>query len=154
VLKNEAAIPPLRDPTLLREECFLAGKWYARDPSSFVRVVNPANELPIGEVPRVGTEEVRQCIEAAHEALPAWSAKTGKERSAILRRWYELVLENQEDLATIAHQEDRPGACSRFARWCSNLRVRHRFRPSPCGCLPNGRACRPEFCRASRATRR
>jgi len=79
----------------------MAGKWHASDSSTSIRVVNPANDLVIGEVPGVGREEVRQCIEAAHKALPSWSAKTGKERSAILRRWYELILENQEDLAII-----------------------------------------------------
>ncbi|MBN3846624.1 NAD-dependent succinate-semialdehyde dehydrogenase [Paraburkholderia sp. Ac-20342] len=112
--ENQVALPPLRDPSLLREACFIAGEWHAGDASSAIAVTNPANDLLIGTVPRLGATEVRHCIESARTALPAWSAKTGKERAAILRRWYELMLDNQDDLATIMTcEQGKPLAESR-----------------------------------------
>src|SRR5690606_4013064 len=68
----------------------------------------------LGTVPKMGAAETRKAIEAANRALPAWRALTGKERSARLRRWFELMMENQEDLAMLmTHEQGKPLAESR-----------------------------------------
>ena len=66
---------------------------------------NPASDATLGSIPKMGADETRRAIEAANAAWPAWRAKTGKERSAVLRRWYELMLENADDLAMIMTAE-------------------------------------------------
>ncbi|WP_250527332.1 NAD-dependent succinate-semialdehyde dehydrogenase [Caballeronia sp. GAWG2-1] len=95
------AMPALRDPSLFSEQSFIAGEWTASNPSARIVVTNPANGRTIGTVPRATLDQVRASIDAAQRALPAWSKKTGKERAAILRRWYDLMLEHQDDLATL-----------------------------------------------------
>jgi len=108
------SIPMLHDPTLFREQSFVAGGWSTSDPDAQIVVVNPANGLAIGTVPRATVEDVRASVDAAQRALPAWSKKTGKERAAVLRRWYELILEHQDDLATIMTcEQGKPLAESR-----------------------------------------
>src|ERR1700744_1406655 len=94
-------MPALRDPALFREQSLIAGEWTSSEPSAQIVVTNPANGRTIGTVPRATLDQVRASIDAAQHALPSWSRRTGKERAAILRRWYELMLEHQEDLATI-----------------------------------------------------
>ena len=91
----------LRDAGLLRTQAFVAGRWCGADSGAVLEVLNPADGTVIGTVPDMGREETRRAIEAARDALPAWRAKTARERGRILRRWYELVLENQDDLARI-----------------------------------------------------
>jgi succinate-semialdehyde dehydrogenase/glutarate-semialdehyde dehydrogenase len=91
----------LKDIRLFREACYVDGQWIHGSSETFINVDNPATGEIIGKVPSLGGEETRQAIEAAHRALKPWSAKTAKERSGILRRWFELVLENQEDLARL-----------------------------------------------------
>ncbi|WP_250495157.1 NAD-dependent succinate-semialdehyde dehydrogenase [Caballeronia sp. GAWG1-1] len=95
------AMPALRDPSLFREQSFIAGEWTASNLSARIVVTNPANGRTIGTVPRATVDHVRASIDAAQRVLPAWSKKTGKERSEIMRRWYELMLEHQDDLATL-----------------------------------------------------
>ena len=95
----------LKDPSLLRDTCLIDGKWVGADGGGTISVTNPANGAIIGEVPNMGAAETRRAIEAANAALPAWRAKTAKERSAVLRRWFELLMANQEDLATILTAE-------------------------------------------------
>lgn len=91
----------LRDAGLLRQQAFVAGRWSDADSGKVLEVLNPADGTLIGTVPDMGREETRRAIEAARDALPSWRAKTARERGAILRRWYELVLAHQDDLARI-----------------------------------------------------
>lgn len=95
----------LTDNNLLRMQAYIGGKWEAADGGSTVDVMNPATHEKIGTVPNMGAAETRRAIEAAHAAFPAWAAKTAKERGAILRRWYDLMLASQEDLAILMTAE-------------------------------------------------
>jgi succinate-semialdehyde dehydrogenase / glutarate-semialdehyde dehydrogenase len=95
----------LKDPTLLRELCFIDGGWSAADSGATVEVTNPATLKKLGSVPNMGAAETRRAIAAAAAALPAWRARTAKERAVILRRWFDLMTENQEDLATLMTAE-------------------------------------------------
>ena len=95
----------LKDPGLLKQQCYLNGLWMAADNCAVIDVTNPATGVKLGTVPRMGALETRRAIEAANIALPAWRAKTAKERSAILRRWFELIMASQEDLAVIMTAE-------------------------------------------------
>ncbi len=95
----------LKDPTLLRQQCFIDGKWLDADSGAVLEVDNPATGEVVGKVPRMGAAETSRAIAAAQAALPLWRAKTAKERSAVLRRWFELMLANQEDLAVIMTSE-------------------------------------------------
>jgi succinate-semialdehyde dehydrogenase/glutarate-semialdehyde dehydrogenase len=90
----------LKDIRLFREACYVDGQWIHGSLAT-ISVDNPATGEIIGKVPSLGAAEARQAIAAASQALKPWSAKTAKERAAILRRWFELVLENQEDLARL-----------------------------------------------------
>ena len=91
----------LRDPELFREACFIDGRWVASAGGPSILVDDPATGDIIGSVPKFGRSETRQAIDAAAAAFPDWRARTGKERAAILRRWYDLVMASQEDLATL-----------------------------------------------------
>jgi succinate-semialdehyde dehydrogenase / glutarate-semialdehyde dehydrogenase len=95
----------LRDPDLLRTRAFIGGRWLDAANGATHRVVNPATREPIGSVPDMGVAETRHAVEAASLAFPAWAALTARERAAILRRWYELLMANQEDLATLMTAE-------------------------------------------------
>src|SRR5687768_15905111 len=102
---TQAGLPalPLKDPKLFRTQCYIDGEW--TDNGKTQSVVNPATGAVLGTVPKLGGDEARRAIEAAEHAWPAWRAKTAKERAAILRKWYELMLLNQEDLAQILTAE-------------------------------------------------
>jgi succinate-semialdehyde dehydrogenase/glutarate-semialdehyde dehydrogenase len=102
---NTTAMPPLQDPTLFRQQCLIAGAWVDADTGKTLPVTNPANGAVLGSVPGMGAAEARRAIAAANAAFPAWRAKTAKERCAILRRWYELMMAHQEDLARIMTAE-------------------------------------------------
>jgi succinate-semialdehyde dehydrogenase / glutarate-semialdehyde dehydrogenase len=95
----------LTDPTLLRQHAFLDGVWCGADDGATLDVTNPATGELLGTVPCMGAAETTRAIAAAQAAFPAWRARTGKERSAILRKWYELVLANADDLACIMTAE-------------------------------------------------
>src|SRR5262245_43955765 len=95
----------LKDPKLFREQCYLDGAWAGADSKKAFPVHNPATGDMLGSVPDMGAAETRRAIEAAERALPAWRAKTGKERSAILRKWNDLILANLEDLALLLTTE-------------------------------------------------
>ena len=95
----------LRDPELLRTRAFIGGEWLnARDGATHP-VTNPATHEVLGTVPVMGAAETRRAIEAAQAAFPAWAARTAKERAVLLRRWYELLMANQDDLATLMTAE-------------------------------------------------
>jgi succinate-semialdehyde dehydrogenase/glutarate-semialdehyde dehydrogenase len=95
----------ITDMKLVREQCYINGEWCDADSGETVEVTNKATGEVLGTVPKMGADETRRAIEAANVALPGWKAKTAKERSVILRRWYELMLEHQQDLATLMTAE-------------------------------------------------
>src|SRR5271168_4305674 len=95
----------LQDQKLFRQQCYVDGKWLDALNHGTIPVTNPATGEVLGTVPRMGAEETRQAIEAADKALPAWRAKTAKERAAILRKWFDLLMANQEDLAQLMTAE-------------------------------------------------
>ncbi|MDO5651433.1 MAG: NAD-dependent succinate-semialdehyde dehydrogenase [Moraxella sp.] len=90
---------PLQDPSLLKTACYIDGQWHTTD--STISVSNPATGETLADVPNMGQEHAQAAVQAAHHAQAAWAAKTAKERSGILRKWYELMMAHQEDLATI-----------------------------------------------------
>jgi succinate-semialdehyde dehydrogenase/glutarate-semialdehyde dehydrogenase len=95
----------LRDPDLLRPHALIGGKWVDAANGATYQVMNPATREPLGTVPAMGVGETRRAIEAAAQAFPAWAAQTAKERAAVLRRWYDLLMANLEDLATLMTAE-------------------------------------------------
>jgi succinate-semialdehyde dehydrogenase / glutarate-semialdehyde dehydrogenase len=104
----------LKDPGLLRELCFIDGSWVPADNGAVLRVNNPATAQQLGSIPNMGTPETRRAIVAAGTALPAWKARTAKERAVLMRRWFDLMIEHQDDLATIMTAEQgKPLAESR-----------------------------------------
>ena len=95
----------LKDPHLFRQQCYIDGKWSDADSGKTVTVSNPANGEILGSIPKMGTDETRRAIAAANAAFPGWRAKTAKERSTILRKWFELMMLHQEDLAKLMTAE-------------------------------------------------
>jgi len=95
----------LRDSQLLRHQCYVDGAWIDATDGRTIQVVNPATAETLGTVPSLGATETRRAIEAAAAAWPEWRARTAKQRAAILRRWFELIMENQEDLAILMTRE-------------------------------------------------
>ncbi len=104
----------LKDARLFREACYVDGQWIQADSGGTLGVDNPATGEIIGRIPKLGGAETRRAIEAANRAFPAWSKKTAKERAAVLRRWFDLMMANQEDLARLMTLEQgKPLAESR-----------------------------------------
>ncbi|HVY80867.1 MAG TPA: NADP-dependent succinate-semialdehyde dehydrogenase [Steroidobacteraceae bacterium] len=95
----------LKDPSLLKQQSYIAGEWRNADSGATLDVRNPATGEKIGTVPKMGASETRRAIEAARDAMPAWARKTAKERAAVLRKWYELMLAHVDDLAVIMTAE-------------------------------------------------
>ncbi len=95
----------LEDTTLLRQQCLIGGSWKDAVSGATVAVHNPATGERLGTVPNMGAAETRQAIEAASGALPAWAARPAKERATVLRRWYDLLLAHQNDLAVLMTAE-------------------------------------------------
>lgn len=95
----------LNDPSLLRQQSFINGQWCDAVSGDTLKVFNPATNAVIGYVPNMGQVETEMAIKAAEAALPAWRALTAKERGAKLRRWFELLNENSDDLALLMTTE-------------------------------------------------
>jgi len=95
----------LKDSGLFHELGFIDGRWVAADGAATSEVKNPATGERLGTIPLMGTAEARRAVDAAATALPAWSTRTAKDRAAILRRWFDLMLANQEDLAVLMTAE-------------------------------------------------
>ncbi|HTJ94564.1 MAG TPA: NADP-dependent succinate-semialdehyde dehydrogenase [Pararobbsia sp.] len=95
----------LKDPGLLRSQGYVNGQWVDADEGKVIEVVNPANGQLVGTVPLMGAAETRAAIDAARDAWPAWRAKTAKERAAVLRRWFDAIVEHTDDLALIMTTE-------------------------------------------------
>src|SRR5256885_4634893 len=99
------ALPALKRPELLRQTCYIDGLWVPAEDGTSIDVTNPANQATIGTVPNIGQAQTRRAIEAANAAWEGWRGKTAKERSQLLRRWFDLMMANQDDLATIMTAE-------------------------------------------------
>ncbi|PZQ52479.1 MAG: succinate-semialdehyde dehydrogenase (NADP(+)) [Rhodovulum sulfidophilum] len=95
----------LRDPDLLRAQAFLAGEWVDADDGATFEVTNPARGDVILTIADLGEAETARAIEAAHAAQKDWAARTGKDRAAVLRKWYDLMVANADDLAAILTAE-------------------------------------------------
>ena len=95
----------LADPRLLREAAYIDGGWVAADSGATFAVTNPATGATLARVPDMLEEETRRAIEAAAAAWPAWAAQTAKSRAAVMRRWHDLIMAHQEDLAVIMTSE-------------------------------------------------
>jgi succinate-semialdehyde dehydrogenase/glutarate-semialdehyde dehydrogenase len=95
----------LKNPALFRQQCYINAEWVNADTQAAFTVANPADGSHLGTVPNMGAAETRRAIEAAHAAWPAWRAKTAKQRAVILRRWFELIMANQQDLAILMTAE-------------------------------------------------
>lgn len=132
----------LKDPTLSRAGPFVGGEWLAQTPHGRYPLHNPATGELLSELPRCQQDEARRAIESAHQAFLPWRATTAKHRSEVLRRWYELVIENKHDLAVlITLEEGKPLAEARgeidyaasFIQWFSEeaKRVRGDVVPAP-----------------------
>ena len=104
-MNTTASSLPLADPDLLRTRCLINGQWRDADNGASCDVTNPATGALLGSVPDMGATETRQAIAAAHAAFPAWSKKTARERAQVLRRLYQLMMEHQDDLATLMTAE-------------------------------------------------
>ncbi|MEO0549730.1 MAG: NAD-dependent succinate-semialdehyde dehydrogenase [Pseudomonadota bacterium] len=95
----------LRRPDLVKSDAFVAGQWAQADRGATFDVTNPATGDVIAQVPDMGVDETRRAIQGAEEARHAWATQTGKQRAAILRKLFNLLMENQEDLAQILTAE-------------------------------------------------
>jgi len=134
----------LSDPSLLREQGYVDGAWVDADSRATIPVEDPATGEVIGTVPKMGVEETRRAIDAAHAAFESWRRTTAKERAALLRKWYDLIMANQEDLAVLMTREQgKPLAESRgeiaygasFVEWFAEeaKRVYGDLIPAPAG---------------------
>lgn len=104
----------LQDPRLFRQQCYVGGSWVDADSGEVLPVSNPATGETLGSVPKLSGAEVGRAIVAAKEALAAWRTRTAKDRSILLRRWFDLILAHQEDLAVLMTLEQgKPLAESR-----------------------------------------
>lgn len=99
---DESALCELR---LLRDKAYVEGEWVGADSGATMSVRNPASQEVLGSVPEMGRIEARRAIEAAGRALPAWRQLTGKERGRLLRQWFDLIIENADELALILTSE-------------------------------------------------
>ena len=93
----------LSDPSLLKDKCYVAGEWIGG--AATIAVTNPVDDSVIGFVPKPGAAETRRAIEAAEKAQKPWARKTAKERATVMRKWFNLMTENQEDLVRLMTAE-------------------------------------------------
>ena len=96
---------PVRDPALFRQSCYVDGAWIGAKSGATIAVDNPATGETFGTVPKCGAAETREAIAAAKRAFPAWRDRTAKERAGVMRKWFELMLANQDDLARLMTTE-------------------------------------------------
>src|ERR1700719_875837 len=103
--RQEGCAMKLQHEKLFRQQCYIGGEWVDVYDRATIPVKDPASGETLGTVPKMGAEETRRAIEAANKALPAWRGKTAKERAQILRRWFDLMMANQDDLAALMTAE-------------------------------------------------
>ena len=102
---SEFSVPQLNDPSLLRMQACIDGVWLDADSGERFNVDNPGDASLLGSVPGMGATETRRAIDAANAALPPWRALTAKARATLLRKWFDLIVANQDDLAAILTAE-------------------------------------------------
>src|SRR5256886_7619903 len=102
---KSAAGVSLQDSKLFRQACYIDGAWVEAAARGSIDVDNPATGEIVGTVPTLGRAETRQAIDAAARAFPAWRAKTAKERAIVMRRWFDLMMANLDDLARLMTTE-------------------------------------------------
>ena len=113
-IRTDAVLKHLKDSRLFRQACYVNGQWVSAKSGETFAVDNPATGEVLGSVPKLGVAETRQAIQIAEDAFPAWRRKTAKERAIVLRKWSDLMMENQEDLAKLMTLEQgKPLAESR-----------------------------------------
>ena len=95
----------LKDKALFRQQCLIGGAWVSADGGGTLAVTNPASGAKLGVIPNMGSAETQRAIAAASAALPAWAARTAKDRAILLRRWFDLMIQNETDLATLMTAE-------------------------------------------------
>ncbi len=95
----------LKDNNLFRQQCYINGSWQDADSGEVIDVTNPATGEKLGTVPKMGADETRRAIEAAETAFLSWRKTTAYEKSQVLRRWFELMMEHKEDLSIIMTAE-------------------------------------------------
>jgi succinate-semialdehyde dehydrogenase/glutarate-semialdehyde dehydrogenase len=95
----------ISDRNLFRSRCYIVGEWVAARDGDIIPVFNPSTGKRIGSVPKLDQADTRRAIEGAHTAFPSWRSKTVKERAAALRRWHDLIMAAQEDLARLMTAE-------------------------------------------------
>ncbi len=95
----------LQDPTLLKSQGYINGQWQNADDGATIQVCNPATGVLVGTVPHMGAAAAQQAITAAQQAFECWKRRTADDRARVLRRWYELMLQHQDDLALIMTSE-------------------------------------------------
>ena len=105
MLKTVDLESKLKDPSLLKKQAFINGKWVGAKNGRTFPVHNPSTGEVIVNVPDMEIEDLREAIDGAYEAQKAWAAKTAKERSVILKRWYQMMIDNADDLANILTAE-------------------------------------------------
>jgi succinate-semialdehyde dehydrogenase/glutarate-semialdehyde dehydrogenase len=105
VVDRKTSPPALKDASLFRDRCYVDGAWAEADSGRRFDVDNPGDGSLVGSVPDMGAAEAKRAIEAAGRALPAWRALPAKERSRIVRNWYDLIVANADDLALILTTE-------------------------------------------------
>jgi succinate-semialdehyde dehydrogenase/glutarate-semialdehyde dehydrogenase len=98
-------IHTLQHPTILRSRNFIAGEWQPARQAALMPVLDPATQASIAQVADSTPEDARAALDAAHAAFPAWRQRTGRERAQILRKWNDLIVANQDDLAQIISSE-------------------------------------------------
>ncbi len=110
----DTATVNLNNLSLFHEHCYIDGAWVEATGGGTIEVNNPADGSILGTVPAMGKDDTRRAIAAADAAWPAWRAMTGKERAVIMRKWFDLMMQNQEDLAVLMTREQgKPLAESR-----------------------------------------
>ncbi|MEP6607806.1 MAG: NAD-dependent succinate-semialdehyde dehydrogenase [Burkholderiaceae bacterium] len=102
---QKVGLPPLSDGALLKTEAYIGGAWLSAAARTRFAVTNPADGIEIAKVANCKAPEVQQAIDAAQKALPGWRARNAKERAAVMRRWFDLIIAHQEDLAKLMTAE-------------------------------------------------
>ncbi|APV49938.1 succinate-semialdehyde dehydrogenase (NADP(+)) [Betaproteobacteria bacterium GR16-43] len=105
VIQARNALASLKDPSLFKDKCYIDGQWVGSDAKTTIDVDNPADGSVVGTVPNCGADETKRAIEAARKAQHGWAKLTGRERSIILRKWFDLMVANADDLALILTTE-------------------------------------------------
>ena len=105
MLQRATHLPAFKDADLVRTEAYVDGAWIAADSGATFAVNDPATGKLLANVANLGAAETKRAIAAAEAAFPAWSAKTGKERAGVMRKWFDLLLAHQDDLAALMTAE-------------------------------------------------